>query len=245
MQIKANLTNNDLFQDFRLPRKNCPENYTSSNNVISRQNKEKIERKNKINVPVLISTTVGTLIPLLILRKYASKEQNSIKKCPLRFLDKNIGLKEILFIGVGSIIGGLSGGIISDENTKHHKNKIKESIFQLANLIIPTSLVAGLIELTKKCKEPVNPFVKVGAIITGLAVGMPTALYISNKINNYIMNESNCKNRSLKAGDGLIHFDDIVNTMILGKMPSVDKFPIARILPFLYGINGYNVGNKK
>jgi len=242
----TSLTNNYLYQDFKIPSKIIPENADMHKAPVFTE-KQTIPRKKKIiNLPVLISTAIGTIIPILIIRKNASKAGETVKKCPLRFFDGNIELKELLLLGSGPIIGGLLGGIASDEDKKHRKHKIKEAVFQLCNLTIPTSLVAVGLELVKKSKSiKENHFAKIGAIAAGLAAGMPTALFLSNKINDKVFDSAKNKDRQLKPKDGFIHIDDIIGALTLGKVPLLDKIPVERMLPFVYGINGYMTGNKE
>jgi hypothetical protein len=203
---------------------------------------------------VLLATIAGTILPILLIRKYQGKtlQSGTFKGLDFKTKTKEIlksfnieyGLKEMLFTSFGSTLGGLSGGLLFDKK-ENKKCKIKESVFQLSNIAIPTSIIAGLLKLTEKCKNPKAILPKIAAVITGIGVGMPIAAITSNKINNTIVDKDNQSKRKLKIKDCFVHIDDLVGALILTKIPFADKLHADKILPALYGICGYEAGTKQ
>lgn len=221
------------------------------------QGPQKIQQKEtpkKFNFPVLLTTITGTILPILVIRKYQGRSINNVAlkymgfkakaKEILKSFDIEYGLKEMLFTGFGSIAGGLSGGLIFNKD-EDKKCKIKESVFQAGNIVIPTSIVAGLLKLTEKCKNPKAILPKIAAVIAGIGLGMPLAAVISNKINNTIMDKDTPCKRKLRVKDCFVHVDDLVGALVLAKIPFADKLHVEQLLPILYGMCGYEVGTQK
>ena len=212
------------------------------------------EESTAFNAPVLATTVAGTLIPMLIIRKYQGKslKPEVLKGIDLKLKAKAVlksfnieyGLKEMLFTSFGSILGGLSGGLLLDKK-ENSKSKIKEFIFQFSNIAIPTSLVAGLLNLTTKNKKFQGVSFKIASVALGIGAGMPIAAMASNKINNTIIDTDNCGKRKLRLKDCFVHIDDLIGALVLSKMPFVDKLQIDKFLPVLYGVCGYETGIKK
>jgi hypothetical protein len=132
---------------------------------------------------------------MLVIRKYQGKilQTNALKgmdflskiKTVLRYFNLNYGLKEMLITSFDSILGGLAGGLLFNKN-ENKKSKIKESVFQFNNIAIPTSIVAGLLRLTKDLK---SIFPQIASIIVRIGAEMPIATTVSNKINNSIIDK--------------------------------------------------------
>ena len=212
------------------------------------------EKSKKFSLPVLLTTIAGIILPILVIRKYQGKTLQSVglrgmdfkakAKEVLKSFNIEYGLKEMLLTSFGSIAGGLSGGLLFNKD-ENKKCKVKESVFQFSNIAIPTSIVAGLLRLTEKCKNPKAIFPKIAAAIAGIGVGMPIAAITSNKINNTIVDKDNQCKRKLRVKDCFVHIDDLVGALILAKIPFADKLHADKILPALYGICGYESGTKK
>ncbi len=212
------------------------------------------EKSKKFSLPVLLTTSAGTILPILVIRKYQGKSLQSgvFKGTDFKAKAKEIlksfnieyGLKEMLLTSFGSVFGGLAGGLVVDKK-ENKKSKMKEAVFQLSNIAIPTSIVAGLLKLTEKCKNPKAIFPKIVAVIAGIAVGMPIAAVTSNKINNTIVDKDNQCKRKLRLKDCFVHIDDLVGALILAKIPFAEKLHADKILPALYGMCGYEVGTKQ
>lgn len=245
MKVNERITNKYTYKDF----------YTSNKDLDLQSPKAFDNEKSKnVHMSVAATTLAGTLIPIFIIRNDQGK---SLKRGALQglnfetkiktiFKSFNIEytLKEMLFTSVGSIIGGLSGGLLFDKNAKK-KSKIKESIFQLSNIAIPTSIVAWLLNLSNKSTNFKGILPKAASVIVGIGAGMPVAAAVSNKINNTVIDKENPHKRKLALKDCFVHIDDLVGALALAKIPFMDKFQIDKILPVLYGICGYEAGIKK
>lgn len=219
--------------------------------IMERKQKEKSK---KVSLQVIATTFVGTLIPMLIIRKYQGKgltimalkgmNPSAKIKALVKSFDMTYGLKEMFLTSFGSITGGLSGGLIFNKN-EDKKCKIKESVFQFSNIVIPTSIVAGLLKLTEKNKNPKSILPKIAAVITGIGIGMPFAATISNTINNKIIDKNHPHKRRLRFKDCFVHVDDLISALVLAKIPFADKLHVEQLLPILYGFCGYEAGSKQ
>lgn len=249
MQIIKNNINSNIYTNFSSNSKPQEIKNIKSEQILTNKKEPK-----KNNFLIFLTTVAGTLLPILVIRKYQGKTLNTGVLKGLDFKSKakevfksfNIeyGLKEMLFTSFGSILGGLSGGLLfkKDENKK---NKIKESIFQFSNSSIPTIIVAGLLKLAEKSKNPKAILPKITAVITGIGAGMPIAAITSNKINNTIVDKDNSCKRKLRVKDCFVHLDDLIGALVLAKIPFADKLHVDKILPVLYGMCGYESGVKR
>jgi len=226
----------------------------ASNLQFSNKKDEQGNSKNN-NSAVIAVTAIGTIIPLMIIRKYQGKSLNkellkgmdfkSKSKEYLKSLNIEYELNEMLLMGFGSIFGGLLGGLAATKNeNKDKKAKIKEAVFQFSNIAIPTSIVAGLLELSKK-HNYTGILPKVASAIIGIGAGMPIAAEFSNKINNEYLDKDNPMKRKLRIKDCFVHVDDLIGVLVLSKIPLADKLHIEKVLPVLYGICGFEAGTKK
>lgn len=185
----------------------------------------------EINVPALTGSVIGTLIPMIIVKK---NQKTSLLKIDYKF-------KEMMFVGTGAILGGLMGGIITDKKEKIWA-KVKEANFQLiTNLFLPTLFVDQLLKFADK-KFPKNidniknKMAKVAAVIAGIGAGMKIGEFITNKLNSCI-DKNTKQQRKLAAKDILLHVDDVPIALTLSEVPLVDK-----ILPFCFIYSGYQAG---
>ncbi|OGH96192.1 MAG: hypothetical protein A2104_08945 [Candidatus Melainabacteria bacterium GWF2_32_7] len=261
MYITTNPVNQELFKNFEAAR-------IWSNNIVATKDAKDIVdisstkkeiKKEKLNLPVLCATTIGTLASVLFIRKYQGmsikndlmklSRSNDIKtnfKNITNFFDINPKLKEMLILSTGSILGGLAGGIITDkENTK---NKVKEGVYQFTNVAVPASLVTGLLNLVEKSKIS-NPrttqIAKIGAVVTGIGGGMAISTRLSNKINNSIVDNNAQSKRSIKLKDGIMQIDDASIALILGWPKLAAKLCVDKIVPLLFLTCGYEAGKQK
>ena len=199
----------------------------------------------KLSILPLMTSIAGTAASIALIRKYQGvkmPEKGLFKKIK-SLISYKTNLKEMLILGAGAIGGGLLGGIVSDFG-KGTKEKIKESIFQFNNIAIPTVLVTGATKLVEESKYNKSLWAKAGATLAGLAVGLPAAMLVSNKINNTYIDKNSKNRRRLRLKDGLVHIDDIVTAATIGKFPFVEKLQIDKTLPVLYTLCGWEAGSK-
>lgn len=195
--------------------------------------------KKGLNVPVLAFTILGTVIPLGIIKSIQNKNLDPKLKANIfkriNIFNIKYGLKEMISVSVGSIIGGLAGGLLTDKTgNKEEKNKkIKESIFQLVNIALPATSVS---QLMKRAKN--NNFLKAAAVFVGIGVSMPVGAMISNGINRLLFDKTGASDRKIALKDYLVHIDDVIGAFAF--IPGLHN--ISKILPVIYTMCGYNAG---
>lgn len=227
------------------------EQKSSDKEAISFAKKHKDE---KFSFPVLATTIAGTIIPMLFIRKKQglNLKNGTLKnlsflqkaKAILKSFDIKYEMPEMIMTASGSVLGGLAGGLLFDKNKdKHNKMaKIKEFVFQMFNVCIPILIGDQAVKFAEK-KNWKGNWVKVAAPIIAIGAGMPIAATISNTINNKIVDREHPETRKLRIKDAFVHVDDFAGVLILSHVPFADK--LQRILPFLYGMCGYEAGTKQ
>lgn len=247
-EITINMITNNIynqFKQFEAGNTNIvfqPKPYAPKSSIPDNAKKKE---ENKINVLALLGSILGTLIPMLLIMKRQNKNILNIK----------YEFKEMMYVGVGAILGGLSGGLIKDkkENKDNKWEKIKEANFQfITNLFVPTLFVDKLIELAdKKLPKEIytasNKIAKALAVITGIFTGMKLGEFVTNKINCYGINSNEDKKqeqkRKIKFKDILIHIDDLpIAAALIKEIPF--KEYIERFLPICFIYSGYEAGKK-
>ena len=235
-----NPIDNDVFAEFR--------NFNNKkilNNVVKNQdltkhsevlhteehhNEHCHNHSKKINWTVLVSSLLGTAAGIITARKINHK-QNSL-----------LCLKS-LTIGTASIVGSFIGGIFTDKKDNFWK-KIKEANYQLlTNIILPMTGINGALAMVSKLniKQPiVKALAKGTAIVAGMFAGMGFCMFISNKINNKLIKPEEKFERHMHSGDLLCHLEHTPTLLSKINIPFLNK-----IVPFIFVINGYNVGNKE
>lgn len=182
---------------------------------------------------------IGALIPaiMIVKRQNPQLKADSLKNI-LKFLDINYKFKEIVAVGMGGIIGGLAGGL-ADKHEKNKLKKLEEGTFQTMNLIIPTYLVSKSMELCNK------PLTKAAFTLGSVLIGVNMAVTLSNMIDKKVFNKYECNpDRKFRGRDLVVHVDDLITSLVLAKIPIVDKIHLNTILPAVFAWNGYDVGNK-
>lgn len=234
------------------------EQKTSDKEAISFAKKHKDE---KFSFPVLATTIAGTVIPMLIIRKYQIKQgklqalnTNALKsmdfktkaKTILKSFDIKYEMKEMLYTAFGSVAGGLAGGLLFDKNKDKHtkKVKIKEAVFQMFNVSIPIIIGDQIVKFTDK-RNLKSGWVKLLTAVLAVGAGMPIAAKISNTINSNVVDKQCPDRRKLRVRDAFVHLDDFVGVLVLSKIPLIDKLHVDKILPVLYGTCGYEAGTKQ
>lgn len=179
---------------------------------------------------IIAASTIGTAIPLIL----AAKKQ----KLPIHKIQYTT--KDMLLLSTGSILGGISGGILVDKG-KNTKEKIKEGVFQFFNAIVPTLLIKPILYLCEHVKALNNNKIKPTLLLGGIFGGMVLGAEISNKINN---NDENHK-RKVKFIDSIANIDVISGALIMAKIPLINKLGIEKFLPLPYIWTGYEAGRTR
>jgi len=199
----------------------------------------------KFSPLALLGAVAGVVIPVLSFGKkqHPQIKLNSIKNI---FKSSNIhyGSTEIVTVGCSSAIGGLIGGLLDRKEPKK-LDKIQEATFQLMNISFPAILVGKAVDLCSKTKKLNNPAVKVFASTIGMFMGAYAAVKLANQVDNKLFDKYNLEpDRKFKKKDFIIHLDDLIGTMVLAKVPFVDKIGLEKLLPAIYTWSGFNVGEK-
>lgn len=187
---------------------------------------------------------IGAAIPTIILAKKQKPnlKVNSFKNF-MEFININYGRNEFLAVGLGSIVGGLLGGL----NDPHEKNKLKkleEATFQTMNIIIPTYLVTESMNFCERKKSLNNPYAKAAATLGGVILGVNAAVLLSNAIDKKVFNKYECNpNRKFRSRDLVVHVDDLVGALVISKWSFAEKLQLNKFLPAIFAWNGYEVGN--
>lgn len=194
---------------------------------------------------VILGTTalgvMGSLAVLAKSAKYSLNPSKMFKNIKNSYLAKtDFGAKEVIAMGAGSCIGGLSGGFIVDKDKNNRKSKLRETVMQIGNVSIPILTVHLTVEkLFKNASKGVRAFAGLG----GVFVGVTIANFVMNKINNLIFNENNGEKRKMKVTDFSAHVDDfVVAASYISKSDFVHT--LGRIIPVALFIPGLEVGNK-
>lgn len=203
-------------------------NRNAKNGYLSYRYHKMRESERNESIRALTGAIVGTAIPLLTLAK---KQRKNI-------LNMKYGLKEIVGISAGSIIGGVAGGMIGADKFDR-KQKVNEGIFQFMNAAVPPVVVFGLTKLTEKIKPLNNVYGKIGAIFTGLLAGMFGAAKLSNLICDPY---DRVPDRKLTMKDSLANIDDAIGALAMTDIPVLKKVPVASLLPPIYVLCGYRAG---
>ncbi|MBE7706280.1 MAG: hypothetical protein E7Z91_03435 [Cyanobacteria bacterium SIG30] len=211
---------------------------------------EKNGNKNMAKIGVALSCAVATLLPVLAINRFQGhkltkdvfQKSSTLQKGKelLKCLKIEYGIKEILAVGLTSILAGTVAGVVTDKETSP-KKKVAEGINKASALVVPTILVSSSMAGFNKLKIK-KPFNQVLSVLTGVGLGMPVANNISNTINKKIFKDENMEKRKIKLTDYLIHFDDIVSACVLSKVP---LHGFDNILSVIYANQAYEIANTK
>lgn len=252
-------------------------NADNKNNVANRANYVKPfaaaekcpDASSKVKVGSAITTFIGVAAAMLFTFKSLSKcktpevlkEVNNIKdvKSIKDYLsnivrikydeDKHELGKAVGCLGVGSVVGGFTGGVIFDKR-ENRRAKFREAIIQLVgNVAIPLLCVETL---GQAFKRKVSPKItkalgmeshKILKEVPGvLATGgiLVSAILVGNRVANLLNSDIFDINddRKLKVTDMLPHIDDVCMALSL----MFGDTPISKAIPAALMIAGYSVG---
>lgn len=194
-----------------------------------------------------IGAIVGVIVPTLI---FAKKQKPNLDLMTLKTLGKNLKeaidikyeLPQILGVGMGGVIGGLLGGL-ADRKERHKIEKLEEASYQTMNVCLPSLLVGGGMKLCEKYKALNKPIFKILTPILGILIGVNLAVAGSNKLDDMFFDKYLPDGeRKFKKKDLVVHIDDLFGTLILAKIPGIEKLHVNKILPAVFAWSGYHVG---
>lgn len=189
------------------------------------------------------TTALGVAVSSAVLAKKAgyslkpSKMFSNIKNSYLAKVEFHD--KEVISLGAGSCIGGLTGGYMIDKNPQNRRSKNREAVMQIGNISIPIITV----EQFAKIGEKFGKVQKGLAAVAGIFVGVYLANFLMNKFSNFVF-QNKSDERDVKATDFSAHLDDMV---VAASCISDNKYVqgIARVIPIALMIPGFEVGSKK
>lgn len=186
------------------------------------------EASNKTKIAAAIGAAGGAALAVACLAK---KQRTS-------FLDINYSLKEMAAVGLGAVAGGVLGGVLTSDRSKHER-KLDEGIFQYAMIALPGLAVTGANLACEKFKFMNNLPVKIVATLLALGVGLKLAADTANFVSDIDNNEPD---RKLKFKDAIASVDDLIGILVLAKFKIVKKLKLERLLPAVYAYCGYKSG---
>ncbi len=205
-------------------------------NIYSKRHKVSDAPDTSTKVKIAAGAVLGTVIPLML---FAKKQNLDLKKVSSLF-KVEYGLKEMVGVSAGSIVGGGLAGITFDKKNTF-KEKMDECTFQFLNSVIPPAMIAGMLEITEtyggKLKD--NKLLKVGILLTGIFSGMKLAVRAANLINDP---KDKVPDRKLSMLDAVVNVDDAVGALVLANFPCVKNLHIDKLLPIIYAWCGYRAG---
>ncbi len=194
MQVNSiqNTALTNTFKDFRMPDIKTAQNTNLLNITpvpaeFHNEESHKYEKGGLKKAVPFIGAIIGTVLPLVVFNKVKGKTMDKEILKSGKILDKLKevgeyfeidGVPKILSTAAGAISGGLLGGCIIDKNKEDRKEKVKEAVFEMTNITVPTLLVAGILKFmqSKKLDKGIGKF---APVILGLGAGIP----IANKIS--------------------------------------------------------------
>ncbi len=213
------------------------QNYKSVYNFCPKENTKNNSIKNKAGA--IIGSAIGIAAGAGAVYSAAKKGNPQLK-----FRNLIYDEKDVLIMGAGSVLGGLAGGLLTDDDKKNTKPKLREASQQFFGcLLAPMSLLAfGNRMLDKYNITKTAP--KVAVVLGSLFCGMEIGNFVMNKINNKIFKQE--VKHDVKPSDYLLHADDLCLTvnMVLKDVKSISSIT-SKILPATLILAGAKTGMKK
>lgn len=172
-------------------------------------------------------------------KKYSFSPLKMFKNIKKSYLaNVKFEMKEVISIGAGTCLGGLTGGYLIDKNKNNREAKRREAVMQFGNISIPIATVHYCSKWTERFGKVAQSVGSVGGIFAGVYL----ANFLMNKLSNRLFENKN--ERGVKATDFAAHLDDvIVAAGYISDAPLVQK--IGRLVPLALMVAGNEVGNKK
>lgn len=178
------------------------------------------EYRRKVNAASIAGSAIGIAGAVAGVYAMAKKGNPAVSLKNLSYEEK-----DVLLIGAGSVLGGLTGGLIADKNKNNVKPKLREASQQfVGNMVFPIGLLAAgnkILDKTgfklpkinsnskyaKAANGVLSVLPKIAVTLTALAGGMKLGNKVMNNVNNKIFNEE--VKHEVEPEDFLVHADDL------------------------------------
>lgn len=234
---------------------------TSITPTIANNSQNQAPAKKKLDKKVIAGATIGSALGIA---GAVAGVYHMAKKGDPKLLLRNLAYeeKDVLLIGAGSVLGGLTGGLLTDKEKKNTVPKIREATEQMVGCIaLPVGLLAVGNKLLDKANikmpqlksastmaEYVNNALKhlpkvlttVGCLVAGMFLGHE----IMTKVNNKIFKEED--NHKIEAKDFLVHTDDlcVASSLIFKDTEKISKVT-NKLLPLSFILSGIKTGTRQ
>lgn len=233
-------------------------------NVLDSILKAETQRKNnpyntksyrkRVNTASIAGSAIGIAGAVAGVYTMAKKGNPALKLKNLSYEEK-----DVLLIGLGSVAGGLAGGLIADKDKTNVKPKLREASQQfIGNMVFPIGLLAAgnkILDKTGFELPKINSDFKYAKMINGILSVLPKiavtvcALFGGMELGNKVMNNVNNKifkeevKHSVEPEDYLVHADDLclAANMLLKDAKSVSAIT-SKVLPATFIVAGSKVG---
>ena len=232
-------------------------NVPKQNETVSAEKEKKSDNKRKITTAAAIGSAIG--IAGAVAASYAIAKKGNPS---LTFSNLTYDEKDILMIGAGSVLGGLTGGLIADKDPKNTIPKLREASQQFfGSLLCPIAILSvaekaleksgfklpqlqGETKAIKAANIVLAALPKIAVTIGSLVAGMNIGNKIMNKVNNFIFKQN--ENREVHASDYLVHTDDIcVAASLLLKDSKALSTITSKLLPASFILAGTKTGSEQ
>ncbi len=222
--------------------------------AINSTTQPRLTPKQKVKAASIAGSAAGISAAVAGLYTAAKKINPSMKLTKMQYSEMGA-----LLIGLGSVLGGLAGGLLSDKNKENTKPKLREAsqqfignmlfplgtlaignkLLQKANIVMPQIKSTNIV--SKIANNMIKAAPKAATTILSLICGMEIGNKVVNKLNNKIFKEE--VKHDVKAEDYLVHADDICITanMLLKDVESMTSLT-STILPLSFIVSGSKTG---
>ncbi len=210
-----------------------------------------------VGIGFLTTTTLvkkNKPIKSIFVKNDFKKTFDNLKKYTKIDYEGKSGFISMVLQALGGVIGSIAFANTVDKDAENRIEKIKEGIFTISNVIIPTGFAKVVEHFTKEdskySQEGIlktisnNKILKNLSLVGALALGMKTSLSVVNTINTKIIEPDDKKEKKLNPKDLIAHIDDIIPILISSKNNPLAKLPLDRFLPLIYILLGKKAGSK-
>lgn len=209
----------------------------------------------KVKIGVFLTTLIGVAAAMFATFKSKKLPVNSVKDyfsnlVHIKYNKEEEEVEKLVGrLAIGSVGGGLLGGILFDKK-ENRKAKYREAIIQLIGNIFTPLLCVSL--GSRGFEKYLNPKIVKGLNLKGKAQEIPkiissagflvAAIFLGNKVGNFINQKlfNVNDNRKLKLSDMSPHIDDAC--LALSLVASDSSATISRIIPAALMVAGYSTG---